>query len=165
MAASAEAHPDSVNGRLATFLCGRKEEIIRAWISRVQADPSIPAETLTTNQLRDHLPRLFDDLAEILRHYGSEDAAEQAVKHAAKHGAERWQEGYDIAAVLREILHLRAVFIYHLRIFEELNPDFGMAARLFASSTVHQFLDEMGIDAVEQFLASARQARREVSGM
>ena len=162
MATVTEAHPDSVNGRLANFLCARKEEIIRAWMSRVRADPSIPSETLTTNQLRDHLPRLFDDLADTLRRYGSDTAA---ASDADKHGAERWQQGYNVGELLREIMHLRATFIYHLRIFEELHPDFGMAARLFANSAVHEFLDRMAIDATERFLESEKQARRNVSGL
>jgi hypothetical protein len=165
VATSAIADPDSVNGRLADFLCTRKEEMIRAWIEHVHTDASIPAEGLTTNQLRDHLPRLFDDLADSLRSYGTDHVAAQVAKDAAKHGSERWQQGYDVAQVLREIMHLRGVFIYHLRIFEELNADFGMAARLFANATVHRFLDEISIAATEQFLASQRQALREASGL
>jgi hypothetical protein len=150
---------------LAEFFCARKEEMIRAWIERVHTDASIPAETLTTNQLRDHLPRLFDDLADTLRSYGSETVAEQAAKDAGRHGAERWQQGYDVAEVLRETMHLRAVFIYHLLIFEESNADFGMAARLFANAAVHRFLDEIAIAATEQFLTSQKHALREASGL
>lgn len=149
------ADPDSVNSRLAEFLQARKEEITRAWMSRAQSDSAIPAEKLTASELRNHLPHLLDDLAEMLRH-GGDRVAERAVKDAEKHGAARWQQGYDVAALLREIMHLRAVFIYHLRVFEEQHADFGIAARLFAHSTVHQFLDETAIDATEQFLKSNR---------
>jgi hypothetical protein len=42
MAAPAEPDADSVNAHLAEFLCSRKEEVIRSWMGRVQADPTIP---------------------------------------------------------------------------------------------------------------------------
>ena len=160
-----EAPADSVNGQLTAFLCGRKDEIIRAWIARVRADSAMPTDALTTNQLRDHLPGLFDDLADTIRRYGSENVAAQARQNAEKHGAERWQQGYNISQLLREIMHLRATFVYHLRIFEEGQPDFGMAAMLFANGTVHAFLDQMTIDATERFLEAEKQARRAVAGL
>ena len=165
MAKSTEADAESVNGRLAEFLSSRKEEMIRAWIGRVNADPLIPSENLTASQLRNHLPRLLDDLAETLRRYRSPDVATRTEKDAEKHGRERWQQGYDLPQLLREIMHLRGVVIYHLRVFEEQYPEYGTAARLFTSSTVHQFLDQMGIEAAEQFLASDKKARRARSGM
>jgi hypothetical protein len=165
MTTPTEADADSVNAHLAEFLCNRKEEMIRSWMGRVQADRAIPAESLTTNQLRDNLPRLFDDLADTIRRYGSDDVADRTTKDAEKHGAERWLQGFELPQLLREIMHLRGIFIFHLRIFEEQHGDFGSAARLYAHTTVHQFLDELGIDATERFLASDKQARRVVSGI
>ena len=165
MTTSAEADSDSINSQLAEFLCSRKDEMIRSWMGRVQADPAIPAESLTTSQLRDNLPRLFDDLADTILRYGSDEVADRTAKDAEKHGAERWQQGFELPQLLREMMHLRAILIYHLRIFEEQHADFGSAARLYAHATVHQFLDELGIDATEQFLTSDRNARRVGSGI
>jgi hypothetical protein len=165
MTTSKEADADSINGRLAEFLCSRKEEMIRSWMGRVQADRSIAAESLTTNQLRDNLPRIFDDLADTILRYGSEDVASRAAKDAEKHGAERWLQGFELPELLREVMHLRSIFIYYLRIFEEQHAEFGTAARLYAHTTVHEFLDELGIDATERFLAAEKQARRTGSGI
>jgi hypothetical protein len=165
MSTQAEPDHDSVNARLADFICSRKEEMIRAWISRVTADRAVPSSSLTTNQLRNHLPRLFDDLADILRDYNSDGTVRRAERDAKKHGEERWEQGFSLVDLLREVMHLRGVFIYHLRVFEEMHSDFGTPARLFASSTVHQFLDELAIDAAERFLASEKTARRDVSGL
>ena len=160
-----EADSESINARLADFFCGRKEEMIKAWIGQLQRDPAIATDGLNTSQLRDHLPRLFDDLADLLRRYGSEDVLHRTERDAEKHGAERWQQGFSLPALLREIMHLRAIFIYHLRVFEEMHADFGTPARLFAHSTVHRFLDHMAIDATHQFLAADKQARRETAGV
>jgi hypothetical protein len=79
---------------------------------------------------------------------------EQALKDAEEHGATRMQQGYELPEMLRELMHLRAILIYHQRAFEDLNADLGMASRLFISTTLHRFLDEMVIDATEEYLWS-----------
>ena len=154
-----ESHPESVNVRLANDLLSQRGSIISEWMERVSHDATIPTDALTTVQLKDHLPQIFDDLTETLRRYGSEPVAERSEKDAETHGAVRWQQGYDVAELLREIKHLRAILIYHLSLFEETNQEFGLAARLFVSSTLHQFLDELGIGATPQFLNEAVKAR------
>lgn len=150
-----EADPNSINGGLADHLCTHKEEILNDWRERVRGDAAIVAtRSLNTAALTNHLPEIFDDLTATLRRYGSETVAEQATKDAEEHGATRHQQGYELPELLRELMHLRAILIYHLRHFEDLHPDFGMASRLFVSTTLHRFLDEMAIDATEEYLWS-----------
>jgi hypothetical protein len=152
MTPKTEAHPDSVNGRLADYLAAKKEAILGEWLERVRADPAItPTETLNTVALKNHLPQIFDDLIDTLRRYGSEKVAEQAVKDAEEHGAMRLRQGYELPEMLRELKHLRAVLIGQVRAFESLHPDDGMVAHLFISTTLHAFLDEMAIEATEEY--------------
>lgn len=146
------AHPESINRRLATYLDDQRHSIIKEWMQRAGRDPAIPTETLTKIELRAHLPRLFDDLTATLCYYGDDSVAERAKNDVIDHTAVRWSQGYSLSDVLREIAHLRAAFLFHLGLFEELNPDFGMTARLFASATLHRFLDDLGIHSAEQLL-------------
>ncbi|MEQ1751204.1 MAG: RsbRD N-terminal domain-containing protein [Prosthecobacter sp.] len=149
------AHPESVNGLLAIYLSAQKETIIAEWIERVRGDLTITAtDVLNSRALKNHLPELFDDLIETLRRYGSTIVASQTVKDAEDHGAVRSRQGYRLSEMLRELKHLRAVLIYHLRLFEEQNPDRGMAERLFVSTTLHGFVDEMAIHATEEYLST-----------
>ncbi len=149
------AHPDSVNSRLADYLATQKEAILTEWLKRVRGDPEIiSTENLNTIALRNHLPKIFDDLIDTLRRYGCEVVAGQAVKDAEEHGNTRLQQGYELPEMLRELKLLRAVLIYHMRAFEDLHPDDGMAARVFTSTTLHAFLDEMAIDATKEYLES-----------
>ncbi len=157
MTPKTEAHPSSVNARFANHLASNKDAILDDWLKRVRADPEIATtETLNTIALKNHLPQIFDDLTETLRRYGSETVAEQAVRDAEEHGATRLRQGYELPELLRELKHLRSVFIFYLRTFEDINPDDGMAARLFISTTLHAFLDEMIIDATEEYLWTQR---------
>ena len=56
--------------------------------------------------------------------------------------------------MLRELMHLRAILIYHMRNFEDLNPQCGMVSSLFISTTLHRFIDEMMMDATDEYLWS-----------
>ena len=64
----------------------------------------------------------------------------------------RWQKGYALHAVIREIAALRTEFIYQLRLFEEAHPEFAMTHRLFASTTIHGILDYVICDGTDKFL-------------
>src|SRR4051794_7733246 len=53
---------------LAAFLSKERDAVVQEWISAVRRDRTIPtAENLTVRQLRDHMPEVFDRLAEVLR--------------------------------------------------------------------------------------------------
>jgi hypothetical protein len=163
---SIPATPTSgANVLLADYLAAQKEAIINEWLVRVHADAAIIATaTLNTVALKNHLPEIFEDLTDTLRRYGSEKVAEQAVKDAEEHGATRLQQGYELPEMLREIMHLRAILIYHLRHFEDLHPELGTAPRLFISTALHRFLDEMMIDATEEYLWSKLSLQDQIHG-
>ncbi len=154
------AHPDSVNGRLARSLNLQREEIIAEWLDCVSKDPTIPTESLTLEQVRDHLPQLFDDLTNTLSRYGSEAVADKSEKDGEQHGAARWAQGFNLPEMLHEIMHLRAILIRRLSLFEENNEDLGMVTRLFVTATLHGFLDKMGINATEQYLTQGLHERK-----
>lgn len=41
MSPKPEAHPDSVNGRLANYLARQKEAVLTEWLEQVRGDPEI----------------------------------------------------------------------------------------------------------------------------
>jgi RsbT co-antagonist protein rsbRD N-terminal domain len=153
MPAEQDAHPVSVNGRLAAYLSAHRQAILDHWLERLNGDAAIPTESLTKAELKLHLPQILDNLIKTLLRYGSEAVAEQATQLGEVHGATRWHQGFVLPEMLREIMHLRSILIYYLRTFEEMNEEYGMVSRFFVTSTVHRFLDELGIDATQQFIA------------
>ena len=153
MPLSSDATPGSVNADLADYLSEHKEDIIDEWRERVRTDVAIKvSKSLNTDALTNRLPHIFDDLNVTLRRYRSTLNAEQAVRDAREHGATRWKQGYELSEVMRELKHFRSVLIYHLNFFESGHPGNGMAANLFISTIVHRFLDEMVVEATEEFL-------------
>src|SRR5260370_42007750 len=116
---------------------------------------------MTKLEIIDHIPQIFDAILQALRQHRSDTTIEQLYKIAARHTIVRWIEHFNLQAVLRELSLLRAEFIYHLRVFEEEHPDFGTAPRLFASTTIHQILDHILIDATNTFLKLAESHDRD----
>jgi hypothetical protein len=57
------------------------------------------------------------------------------------HGTIAWQQGYQL-------------LIYHLRLFEDLHQDHGMAEMLFVASVSHRFLDDLMISITDEFLSA-----------
>ena len=152
-----EAHPKRISGRLATYLTEQKDAIIKEWVAQVRKDSAVPTDTMATLEIGGHVPPIFDAIIQSLRQHRTDAAMEQIRETTATHIVTRWQQHYNLPAVLREVSLLRTIFIYHLRMFEELHPDFGVAARFFASATINSMLDKVVMDATDQFLKLTRE--------
>ena len=148
----AEAHPESASDHLAHYLESHKDTMTNEWLSRVRKDASVPTDTMTKPEIIDHLPAIFDAFIQTIRQHGSATTIKELHQTAIRHTIVRWAQHYNLQAVLHEISLLRAVFINHLRVFEDEHPDFGNVSRLFASTTIHRILDDILIDATNTFL-------------
>jgi len=107
---------------------------------------------MTRPDIIDHIPDVFDAIIRALRRPLTEAGMEQIEEASDEHVVIRWQKGYDLYGVLREIAALRTEFIYQLRLFEETHPEFAMTQRLFASTTIHGILDHVMCDGADKFL-------------
>lgn len=106
---------------LARYLADRRESILRAWLSAVRGDPELrTGDSLPMSQLHDHIPGLLESFAQaLLARPGAECAAsklEQA-EDAAAHGLHRWQQGYDLREVTRELGRLHLCLVDELERF------------------------------------------------
>jgi hypothetical protein len=147
-----DALPESISGCLANYLERHKELITTSWVERVRNSRAVPTASMTRPEIVDHIPDIFDAIIRALRHPLSDTAMEQIQETSGEHVVLRWQKGYALYAVLREIAALRTEFIYQLRLFEEAHPEFGMTQRLFASTTIHRILDYVICDGTDKFL-------------
>jgi hypothetical protein len=141
----------SVRDCLADYLERHKELITTSWVERMRNSQAVPTASMTRPEIIDHIPDIFDAIIQALRQPLSETAMEQIQETSGEHVVVRWQKGYDLYAVIREIAALRTEFIYQLRLFEEAHPEFAMTERLFASTTIHGILDYLICDATDKF--------------
>ena len=68
-----EAHPESISGRLATYLTEQKDAIIKAWVAQVRKDSTVPTDTMAMLEIVEHVPAIFD-----VSHISAEFAPRQA---------------------------------------------------------------------------------------
>ena len=113
---------------LAAHLAQRRGAILEAWRKAVTSDPTLTSgAALPRAQLHDHIPALLVDFEQAL----AADAAKAAdVKDAKKvqkgdasaHGLHRWQQGFDLAEVARELSRLNECLVAELDIYAMAHP-------------------------------------------
>lgn len=102
---------------LATHLADRRSSILRAWREAVTRDPALRSgAALPRVQLHDHIPGVLDAFERSLRTNGDDDCAEaeQPEAEGAAHGLHRWQQGYDLGEVTRELGKLNECMVREL---------------------------------------------------
>src|SRR5689334_6386359 len=88
---------------------------MRVWRQSVKNDPElVTARTLSRSRFDDHIPALLRSFARQLEAWpgvGLAIAEAEEEQRGADHGAHRWQEGYALAEVAREWLHLQITLL------------------------------------------------------
>ena len=120
---------------LANHLAGRRDAIIKAWREAIAADPSLTTgASLPVSQLNDHIPALLVDYESRLRspHVGATPLGD-----AAAHGLHRWQQGFDLEEVARELGRLNECVVAELEQYAPAPPvppaTMAMARKLWAA--------------------------------
>lgn len=96
---------------VADLLEEERPHILKKWRSQVDADPQVGASTrLSRVQFNDHIPIVLDAFGVRLRQ-GTSTQEEGEREASEAHGRHRWQQGYDLRAMVREWGHLNEVLV------------------------------------------------------
>jgi signal transduction histidine kinase len=97
---------------LADQLTERRDAILKAWRAAVTADETLTSgDSLPHAQLNDHIPAVLEGFEEHLR---SESSDAERLGDAASHGLHRWQQGFGLAEVVRELGRLNECVVAEL---------------------------------------------------
>ncbi len=103
---------------LAAYLAQRRDAVMDAWRRKVTADPKLTTGTsLPKAQLHDHLPALLQDFERRLAAVdlpARAAAVDEQKGDAAAHGLHRWQQGFDLSEVSRELGRLNECVVAEL---------------------------------------------------
>jgi signal transduction histidine kinase len=116
---------------LSQYLNSRREAILLAWRTSVRRDPSLTTgDSLPREDLYDHIPALLATFTrELAKLTGSADSISDAAQEtAAAHGLQRWQQGYDLREVTRELGKLNECVVSELEHFTSANPTLSHAS-------------------------------------
>jgi len=98
-----------MSDELSRLLQNGHEIIVRDWAERVTADRRINSDQrLSYLQLMDHIPQIVEELRRALA-AGEPDG--RMLQQGANHGRQRWQQGYELKEVVRELTLLRATLL------------------------------------------------------
>src|SRR5450432_1050325 len=103
---------------LANYMVSRRAAILDAWRRAIKRDPALnTGDSLPRVQLFDHIPAMLSTFERALHHssgVGAAPAGGAAQESAAAHGLQRWQQGYDLREVTRELGKLNECVVAEL---------------------------------------------------
>ena len=110
---------------LVEHLAGRQSLIGEQVVSAIRSSSEISSsERLTDQQLVDHFPQLFADLVEYILTDHDPSTRRRTVEAASNHGMTRWQQGYELVEVIRELGIVQGSVLEHgIETFFAENPD------------------------------------------
>ena len=139
---------------LADFVAAQQEVMLREWRASIKRDPSLATgDSLPKVQLLDHIPAIlcaFEKQLRATRAPADCQAGDAVQESAAAHGLLRWQQGYDLKEVTRELGKLNECVVSQLERFTIAHPavshsEMAHAYTLWASlcaSTVEESVNQ-----------------------
>jgi len=139
---------------LGEYLLNHRDEIMSEWLEAVERNPGITSSRyMGYAELVDHLPTLFQDLAERLKNLQSYSGYKATSNPGRTHGKFRWRQGYRLAEVIREAGIIRWILSRNwLDAFEREVPQFDKEIRRTAEYIIHEAVDDVIADSAEQYL-------------
>jgi signal transduction histidine kinase len=128
---------------LADYVASRRVAILEAWRNVIKRDPALnTGDSLPRVQLFDHIPAMLSTFERELRRAPVDGrgspSADAGQESAAAHGLQRWQQGYDLREVTRELGKLNECVVAELDGYTTANPHIShavvaMARRVWAA--------------------------------
>jgi signal transduction histidine kinase len=115
---------------LAQYLSGRRETILQSWRNAIKKDPALTtSDSLPRAALYDHIPSLLATFERQLDIWRADEVVSVAAQNsAAAHGLQRWQQGYDLREVTRELGKLNECVVDELESYTRAHPGISHAA-------------------------------------
>jgi hypothetical protein len=139
---------------LGDYLLAHREEIVGEWLRAVEQDPDISSSDYLKDKeaLRDHLPGLCRNLAELLKSPQSDETRTDVSRAARVHGKYRWLQGYRLEEVIREASIIRRIISHNwLDAYARKVPKLNSGTRRAAENIIHHAVDDIISDSAEQF--------------
>ncbi len=131
------------------------EQIVRSWSEKVMSDRRVQSDSqLSYVQLIDHIPQIIDEL----KHAMANGSPEESLKQADKHGRQRWQQGYELKEVIRELILLRTTLLEFLETYRGAMRQHNLDQLTRAYRQINCFMDEELYKTVEAYLSAPQSA-------
>ncbi|WP_321799095.1 sensor histidine kinase [Caballeronia sp. J97] len=126
---------------LVAALRAQQNALTERWMKLVFGDQEVEhSDQLTYRQLADHLPSIFDEICIVLESRNLRDQEGAIERNARQHGQWRWQQGYRVDELVRELDLFRQVLLLAIGEYAGAHEHFSRAdeehARLMTDEVV-----------------------------
>lgn len=151
---------------LATALREQQTQLTEHWMQLVFGDAEVEhSDDLTYRQLADHVPRIFDEICLVLESQDM-DSQEHAIEHDAReHGKWRWQQGYRIDELVRELDLFRQVLLAAIGDYAQRHSSFDRRREERARLITDQTLSFVTLTSVREAVGERDRKLDEYTGM
>lgn len=131
--------------------------IVRTWTDKVISDRRVQSESkLTYLQLIDHIPQIVEELQQAM---SADHPDPERVTEGRKHGRQRWQQGYELKEVIRELMLLRATLMEFIETYSSAMRPQTAEQLTRAYRMINGYMDEELYKTVEAYLEAPRDSR------
>jgi hypothetical protein len=143
-----------VSDEIRRLLRNGQETIIRTWTEKVAADRRVNSDArLSYLQLVDHIPQIVEELQDALSE-GRDEAP--MLSEGRNHGRQRWQQGYELKEVVRELTLLRVTLVEFLELYRGALPVRAPEDLTRSFNRINLFMDDEIYRTVEAYLDASR---------
>jgi len=127
------------------------DTIVRNWAEKVTSDRRVRNDArLTYLQLIDHIPNIVEELRQALANGDRPDGA--TLREGKTHGRVRWQQGYELKEVVRELTLLRTTVVEFIDAYRGALPARTSEQLAQSYNRIAGFMDEEIYKTVEAYL-------------
>lgn len=139
---------------LATALRAQESILTARWIQHVLGDSEVVhAGDMSYTQIADHVPAIFSEICVVLESQDM-DSQEPALEYNARqHGKWRWEQGYRIDEVVRELDLFRQVLMTAIGEFASLDTTFDRAREHRARIIVDRVISFVTLTSIRESVA------------
>jgi signal transduction histidine kinase len=125
---------------LTDYLQARLEIILANWRVICESDPTMNSKSsFSREEFNDQVPVLLGILLARLR---KETVALEPITVASEHGLHRWQSGYLLPELIREIEHLFTIILQEVQTFQDNTNRLDVTSLLFAQQQIFKIYGE-----------------------
>ena len=133
------------------------ETIVRTWTEKVTADRRVNSDArLSYLQLVDHIPQIVEELQDALIDGRAEP---EMLSQGRQHGRQRWQQGYELKEVVRELTLLRVTLVEFLELYRGALPVRTPEDLTRSFHRINVFMDDEIYRTVEAYLDASQHPR------
>ncbi|WP_250535044.1 sensor histidine kinase [Caballeronia sp. AZ10_KS36] len=156
---------DGMNGLVAA-LRTQQTALTERWMKLVFGDQEVEhSDQLTYRQLADHLPSILEEICNVLE-TRSLSGQEGALEHDARqHGQWRWQQGYRIDELVRELDLFRQVLLSAIGEYAASHEDFSRADEEYARLMTDEVVSLVTLASVREAVTERDRKIDEYTGM